>query len=321
MHQEEVTMFNRDLGNSQRVSALTCAWKNAVLCVFVAMNLATASDALACCGSPPPRPVQIPLLVVSCPTCASYVDLRAVAYSYVSQYSLTTPPGYSPTAIVIPQGYVAGTVTYTGSEILVTSSLYPLSSTFRFTKNATSGALAVVAISTASDAGAIAKDGAIYSRSAKVTISLPNNTHTDPSETIGGAIQGLILGGVTTTNLWHGLFPSTLGQVAKYTFYYNGVQYSIWSGDTLTVDLGDGYTVQVQWNPGAPITQWVVKWETLRDKKGNLVNVSNPTNSGAIAPQVVTTNPGSFFTGFTPFWDDTPSGSVEVGDLSLIFRD
>jgi hypothetical protein len=266
-------------------------------------------------GGPLPSP-QIPTAVVTCSNCASYAALQAAAVSYFEQWNTLHPPGYPTGYYIFAQGFKG----HTGTVLLVASTQYALSATFRFTWNFTTNAITPVAVSTASDAGAIASDGRIFARSARVpTIQLPSTiTPQETPETITSTLDQLLeFTGSATPNLWHGLFRGTVGQVMQGTFIYNGQTYQIWSNDTVLVRFSNGWTVQVTWNPGAPTT-WTINWNTLKNEKGVPIDLNgtpqSPTPTGDSGGPTLNLGTGTIpllanFT-FTPTTDTLPEGTI-----------
>lgn len=238
----------------------------------------TSGVAAACCGGPI-FPIEIPVATVTCSACASYSQLNAVAQSYFQQWDRQTPTGYPQLHRILPQGFAFGSVTYPGTVVFVVSTTYALSSAFRYTGSASAG-ISIVAVSTPSNAGAIATDGRVFARSARVPIiQMPSNIpHDDTDEVITGTLAGiLVFTGQSAPSLWHGLFAGDIGQVIQGTFrnLQDGMTYQIWSNDTIIVRFGDGYTVLVKWNPLAP-TAWTIVPNSLRDKSGKPVNAVPP---------------------------------------------
>jgi hypothetical protein len=265
----------------------------------------------------------MPAAATTC-TCASYAQLKAAAQNWFQTYHATTPPGYPAGWQVWPDSLSPGH----GTLLLVTSKSYALSATFRYNLyiSLNSGATPILAIgvSTGTDLGAIYLDGVIYARSAKAPmVTLPPTIKpNDEPELILDALNNQFhFTTVVQNSLWHGLFPSTLGQVTQGAFTLSsapGMVFTMWNKDTIMVQFSNGWTVKIAWTPGTP-QGWVIKWDTLKDAKGHPINVNGTPvkapSTGSTRGPVENVGTGTIpVASNINFWpsDPLPDGTVTI---------
>lgn len=272
----------------------------------------------------------IPVAVTTCSTCNDQATLQAAAVTYFQSWVEQTPPGY--VGVVSPVvtgsnpvecGTGAGATT-----LLVISSSIPLSATFfACWEEGAHGShhVAAVPLSTATNAGAIATDNLLLTRSVKMdAVKLPSTLPlqgTDPIDLIGQWLAGDLIQTAITTSFWHGILTLNLPAVVQGTFkdISTGQTFTLWSGDTIMVTDSNGWTAKYQWIPSVT-PPWQLVPGSVHNAKGQQVNLSNNTpitNGGSAQPggPLTITVPGGTTIILTPWDDQTPGGTVIVCNL------
>jgi hypothetical protein len=269
---------------------------------------------------PPPRPV-IPTAVTTC-ACGNEAALEAAARSYLSYWTGLTPPGY--TGIIGAKNNPIGAI---GTKLIVVSTSVPISGIYYFSYSG--GVFSLVSVNAATDAGAVANDISLLTRSVQMKpIYLP------PSLTIQGAnpvdliatwVAGdMSIRGGMGPSIWHAL--TTLNIAAVYTAKFQdsstGQVIQIYSGEAFTIYDSNGWSVQIIWNPFGP-QMWTLVPGSVRDNHGNKVNIVNnvpttpiPATGSPVLGAAVSVQAGPTWNpvNITPWQDNTPTGTATVGE-------
>jgi hypothetical protein len=189
------------------------------------------------------------------------------------------------------------------------------------------GGWALVSQSTATDAGAVANDIAILTRSVKmnpITLGAGEIIQgVDPIDLISTWLQARLVETGTGTSFWHSIVTLNLSQVVwgKFTDPVTGQTFTIYSGEEITVYDANGWSLKVQWTPSVAGQPWQIVPGSVRDNHGNKVNMVNnvPTTpapvSGSTEPSALTSiAPGVSWNPviLTPFNDGLPKGQITV---------
>lgn len=288
----------------------------------VAVGLAVAATATAHAGLNPYPPIPIPIVVTTC-QCSTFAQLESSALQYATKWLGKTPPGF-PTIGYSASGYGTLEVLPT-TQVMISSSTYPLSADFVFDDNHSYpvGYL-VTPIDASNDTGARAFDNEVHGRAADIpplhipTAYPPGSVTAD---VIGYAQTQLYAVGGPQVDFWHGL--TNIGQFVYVSIFdaQTGQTYKLYVGDSVTFVYSNGYTEKFEYLGPTLSIMWQEQTNTLRDANGNVPGKSPPagsanSNAGASIDWSYYDTGGDSTTiyiyPFQPSTEDVPQGTITI---------